>query len=130
MASPGTLAGVLQLMQQEPGRWLPVAGATEVMVLFSAGKLPTRRFVNLWNLAELRTIRVDADSISIGGGCTFSQIRQHPAVQQHFPLLAQAALDGRLKLDELITARIKLEQVNEGFDALKRGAAIRSVVVF
>jgi len=47
-----------------------------------------------------------------------------------FPMLAQAALDGRLLLDELITARIGLEQVNEGFDALKRGAAIRSVVVF
>jgi len=47
-----------------------------------------------------------------------------------FPMLAQAALDGRLRLDDLITARIALEQVNEGFDALRRGAAIRSVVVF
>ena len=46
-----------------------------------------------------------------------------------FPMLAQAALDGRLRLDELITARISLEQVNDGFDALKRGAAIRGVVV-
>jgi S-(hydroxymethyl)glutathione dehydrogenase/alcohol dehydrogenase len=46
-----------------------------------------------------------------------------------FPMLAQAALDGRLKLDQLITARISLEQVNEGFDALRRGAAIRSVVM-
>jgi len=45
-------------------------------------------------------------------------------------MLAQAALDGRLQLDELITARIALEQVNEGFDALRRGAAIRSVVAF
>ncbi|WP_454629171.1 Zn-dependent alcohol dehydrogenase [Bradyrhizobium cenepequi] len=47
-----------------------------------------------------------------------------------FPMLVQAALDGRLKLDQLITARISLEQVNEGFEALRRGAAIRSVVVF
>ncbi|WP_407174828.1 Zn-dependent alcohol dehydrogenase [Bradyrhizobium sp. STM 3562] len=47
-----------------------------------------------------------------------------------FPMLAQAALAGRLKLDELITARISLEEVNEGFEALRRGAAIRSVVVF
>ncbi|MCA6107437.1 Zn-dependent alcohol dehydrogenase [Bradyrhizobium cenepequi] len=46
-----------------------------------------------------------------------------------FPMLAQAALDGRLKLDQLITARISLEQVNEGFEALRRGAAIRSVVM-
>jgi S-(hydroxymethyl)glutathione dehydrogenase / alcohol dehydrogenase len=47
-----------------------------------------------------------------------------------FPMLARAALDGRLHLEEMITARIALEQVNEGFDALKRGAAIRSVVMF
>ncbi|MGX9424518.1 MULTISPECIES: Zn-dependent alcohol dehydrogenase [Bradyrhizobium] len=46
-----------------------------------------------------------------------------------FPMLAQAALDGRLKLDQLITARISLEDVNAGFEALRRGAAIRSVVL-
>ena len=47
-----------------------------------------------------------------------------------FPILARAALDGRLNLADLITARISLEQVNEGFDALRRGEAIRSVVLF
>lgn len=50
--------------------------------------------------------------------------------RRDFPMLAQAALDGRLRLEELISARIPLDQVNEGFDALRRGAAIRSVVVF
>jgi S-(hydroxymethyl)glutathione dehydrogenase / alcohol dehydrogenase len=47
-----------------------------------------------------------------------------------FPLLAQAYLDGRLKLDEMISAHIGLEQINEGFAALKRGGTIRSVVMF
>jgi S-(hydroxymethyl)glutathione dehydrogenase/alcohol dehydrogenase len=47
-----------------------------------------------------------------------------------FPLLAQAYLDGRLKLDELITGRIALDEINEGFAALKSGEAIRSVVTF
>jgi S-(hydroxymethyl)glutathione dehydrogenase / alcohol dehydrogenase len=50
--------------------------------------------------------------------------------QRDFPMLARAALDGRLNLADLITARISLEQVNEGFDALRRGEAIRSVVLF
>jgi S-(hydroxymethyl)glutathione dehydrogenase / alcohol dehydrogenase len=49
---------------------------------------------------------------------------------QDFHLLAQAYLDGRLKLDELITDRIGLAQINEGFAALKRGETVRSVVVF
>ena len=47
-----------------------------------------------------------------------------------FPLLARAYLDGRLLLDELITQRIRLAEINEGFAALKSGRAIRSVITF
>jgi S-(hydroxymethyl)glutathione dehydrogenase/alcohol dehydrogenase len=47
-----------------------------------------------------------------------------------FPLLARAYLDGKLFLDELITRRIKLDEINDGFAALKAGEAIRSVVMF
>lgn len=47
-----------------------------------------------------------------------------------FPRLAQAWVDGRLKLDELITKRIRLEDINQGFDDLRHGRAIRSVIVF
>jgi len=45
-----------------------------------------------------------------------------------FPLLAQSYLDGRLMLDEMITARIGLGAINDGFSALRSGQAIRSVV--
>jgi S-(hydroxymethyl)glutathione dehydrogenase/alcohol dehydrogenase len=47
-----------------------------------------------------------------------------------FPLLAQSYLDGKLKLDELITARLTLDKINDGFAAMARGEGIRSVVVF
>jgi S-(hydroxymethyl)glutathione dehydrogenase / alcohol dehydrogenase len=47
-----------------------------------------------------------------------------------FPLLAQAYLDGRLMLDELITQRIRLPAINDGFAALRSGQAIRTVVMF
>jgi Zn-dependent alcohol dehydrogenase len=39
-------------------------------------------------------------------------------------------LSGKLRLDELISARIGLDDVSEGYEALKRGAAARSVIVF
>jgi S-(hydroxymethyl)glutathione dehydrogenase/alcohol dehydrogenase len=50
--------------------------------------------------------------------------------RRDFPLLARAYLDGSLKLDELISRRIGLDQINDGFAALKRGETIRSVVMF
>jgi S-(hydroxymethyl)glutathione dehydrogenase / alcohol dehydrogenase len=50
--------------------------------------------------------------------------------RRDFPLLARAYLDGELMLDELISRRIKLDEINDGFAALKRGETIRSVVIF
>jgi S-(hydroxymethyl)glutathione dehydrogenase/alcohol dehydrogenase len=48
---------------------------------------------------------------------------------QDFPLLARAYLDGRLNLDDMIPARIRLEDINDGFAALKRGETVRSVIM-
>ena len=49
--------------------------------------------------------------------------------KRDFPWLVEQYLEGRLNLDDLITDRIPLERINEGFDALARGAGIRTVVV-
>jgi S-(hydroxymethyl)glutathione dehydrogenase/alcohol dehydrogenase len=46
------------------------------------------------------------------------------------PRLIEFYLQGRLKLDEMVSARIPLERINDGFDALKRGGIARSVIVF
>ena len=39
-------------------------------------------------------------------------------------------LDGRLRLDEMISSRIRLDEVNEGFDRMRNGEAARQVIVF
>jgi len=39
-------------------------------------------------------------------------------------------LQGRLKLDELVSRRIGLDEVNDGFDAMKAGEVARSVIMF
>lgn len=50
--------------------------------------------------------------------------------RRDFPWLAEEYLKGRLKLDELITNRIRLDQINDGFASLARGEGIRTVVIF
>ncbi|MDX1384648.1 MAG: zinc-binding dehydrogenase, partial [Thermoanaerobaculia bacterium] len=39
-------------------------------------------------------------------------------------------LDGRLKLDEMISSRIGLADVNEAFDRMRKGEVARQVIVF
>lgn len=87
------------------------------------------------NVVWLGKVNVDAD-VAFRWGSLMQEKRivrssyggARPA--QDFPLMCRAYLDGTLKLDEMISARIGLEQINEGFAALKRGETIRSVVMF
>ena len=37
---------------------------------------------------------------------------------------------GRLRVDRLITHRLELDEINEGFDRLAAGEAVRQVIVF
>lgn len=46
------------------------------------------------------------------------------------PKLVELYRDGRLKLDELITGRYRLDEINEAFASVNRGAALRNVVMF
>ncbi len=46
------------------------------------------------------------------------------------PQLVTMYKAGRLKLDELITARYPLQQINEAIAAVKRGEALRNVIIF
>jgi S-(hydroxymethyl)glutathione dehydrogenase / alcohol dehydrogenase len=39
-------------------------------------------------------------------------------------------MDGKLELDPLITHRLSLDQVNEGFEMMRNGTSLRSVILF
>jgi Zn-dependent alcohol dehydrogenase len=47
-----------------------------------------------------------------------------------FPRLARLYLAGRLPMDSLISHRIRLDEVNDAFDAMRSGERTRSVIVF
>ena len=91
LVSPGNLQSALSLLSREPAQWLPIAGGTDVMVLYSAGKLPNQKLIDIWNIPELRQIEVSSDAIRIGAACTYTALRQHEILSREFPLLAMAA---------------------------------------
>jgi S-(hydroxymethyl)glutathione dehydrogenase/alcohol dehydrogenase len=46
------------------------------------------------------------------------------------PKIVDWYMDGKIDIDSLITHRLPLERINEGFDLMKAGESIRSVVVY
>jgi CO/xanthine dehydrogenase FAD-binding subunit len=89
--APGTLAAVLDLIASSPGEWTPIAGGTELMVAFAAGRLSANKLVSLWDVKELRFIETLPESVVIGAGTTFSDLRGSAIVAAEFPLLDRAA---------------------------------------
>jgi CO/xanthine dehydrogenase FAD-binding subunit len=93
METPRDLAAALSRMAAEPGVWRAFAGGTDLMVLLEAGKLPHRKFLNIWNLAELRGIAVTAEHVTLGALTTYSEVRRHDILAREFPSLCRAALE-------------------------------------
>jgi len=51
-------------------------------------------------------------------------------IRRDIPRLFELYLQGQLKLDELITRTYTLDQINEGYDAMRAGENIRGVILF
>jgi len=91
LISPGSLSAVLALLAEQPNTWTPIAGGTELMVQFAAGRLAARRLVNINGLPDLMQVTVAADEIIIGAGVNYTTIRNHVEISRDLPLLARAA---------------------------------------
>jgi S-(hydroxymethyl)glutathione dehydrogenase/alcohol dehydrogenase len=72
--------------------------------------------VNVWELLFDRVLR----------GCMLGSNRFRIDIPRWLDLYRQ----GRLQLDEFITARIALEGINAGYAAMERGEGVRSIIMF
>lgn len=89
--SPRTLAEAYQLLAQEQGRIKVLAGGTDLMVSLHARTECPPAYLNVWPLAELRGIAETNESVRIGALTTYTQLMRSTPVQQHAPILAEAA---------------------------------------
>lgn len=89
--APRDLAEVLTLLGREPGTWRVFAGGTDLMVLMEAGKLPSARYLSLWNVSELRGVIAGADAVAIGALTTYTDVLRDETLASEFPLLGAAA---------------------------------------
>ncbi len=91
LTAPGNLAAVLDLIAAAPGEWTAIAGGTELMVAYAAGRLSATKLVSLWGVPELHFIEARTDTVAIGAGITFCDLRKDAIIGAEFPLVAKAS---------------------------------------
>jgi CO/xanthine dehydrogenase FAD-binding subunit len=69
----------------------PIAGGTDVMVLFEAGKLAHKKWISIRELRNLRFIDITPCHVTLGALTTYTDIRRSEILAAEFPLMAQAA---------------------------------------
>ncbi len=82
------------------------------------GMIPVGTKIELHGVDFLRERRIQ--------GCMMGSNR----FRTDMPRLIEFFMQGRLHLKEMVSARIKLEDINQGFEALKAGGIARNVIVF
>jgi len=90
---PISMREALDAYASDPGRIIPFAGGTDV---FTAAKGsphvdPEKRYLCLNRLQDLKTIETCAQDLWIGAAVTLSELLASPLIQEHAPLLSQAA---------------------------------------
>ncbi|MBO0763237.1 MAG: 4-hydroxybenzoyl-CoA reductase subunit beta [Hyphomicrobiaceae bacterium] len=88
--SPRTLAEVLAARQAHPHARL-LGGGTDLVVNIRRGIEAPSVLIETMRVAELRTIKADANGLDIGASATAAEISRHPGVVEHYPVVAQAA---------------------------------------
>jgi CO/xanthine dehydrogenase FAD-binding subunit len=69
----------------------PIAGGTDVMVLFESGKLAHKKWQSIRGIPELRSIDMTDDYVTLGALTTYTDVRRSALLAAEFPLMAQAA---------------------------------------
>jgi xanthine dehydrogenase small subunit len=87
---PRRLEEALTLLSENPGL-TPVAGGTDLYVLLNFGTLQGTRFLDVWELDELRDIHDTGGLIRIGALASYTSLIRSRAVRARLPMLVAAA---------------------------------------
>ena len=88
--TPRSLRDALRMLDAE-GPLVPMAGCTDLYVALNFGTLKATRFLNLWELDELRRIAIRGGVLSIGALSTYTSIIRSRTAQARIPMLVAAA---------------------------------------
>ena len=88
--NPRTVDEVIAARAANPGS-MPLGGGTDLVVNIRRGIVAPEVLIDMNRVQELHAIRADEKSLELGASVRLSEIAEHPAINRHYPVLAQAA---------------------------------------
>ena len=124
-----TVDDALAALRSDPSR-VPIAGGTDIYVGLNFGTLQTRRFLDVWQLADLKQIRVRDDLLSIGALAPYTAIIRSQLVQDRLGMLVSAAREtGGIQIQNRGTLGGNIANASPAADSLPVLLAADAVVV-
>jgi 4-hydroxybenzoyl-CoA reductase subunit beta len=87
---PTTLSELTHARASHPNSAM-LGGGTDLIVNIRRGIVAPPVLIDTNAVAELKTIKADAQALEIGAAVTLTELAQHSQVMAHYPVLAQAA---------------------------------------
>jgi S-(hydroxymethyl)glutathione dehydrogenase/alcohol dehydrogenase len=103
-------------------------GATVQQTVAMTGKGGTAVLVGVVPIGE--SVPLHAADITLQEKRVVGSMMGSNRFRLDMPRYVDFYLDGRLRLDEMISARLPLDGVNDAFDGMRRGEVARSLLVF
>lgn len=129
LLQPHSLRDALALLAGT-GVPVPLAGATDLYVALNAGTLQAQRFLNLWQIPELRQIRQQDQVLSIGALATFTGLIRSSLVKRRLPMLVAAAREvGGVQIQNRATIGGNVANASPAGDSLPVLAVAEATVV-
>jgi len=103
--TPQSLVEACQIAASEGQTAQIIAGGTDLLQALKYRLKSPRLLIDISSLSELQTIDYSRQKgVTIGSLVTLRQLAEHPAIRDHYPLLAQAALSmGSVQLQAMGT---------------------------
>lgn len=129
LLQPHSLRDALALLAGT-GVPVPMAGATDLYVALNAGTLQAQRFLNLWQVPQLRRIEQRDEVLSIGALATFTGLIRSSLVKRRLPMLVAAAREvGGVQIQNRATIGGNVANASPAGDSLPVLAVAQAEVV-
>jgi CO/xanthine dehydrogenase FAD-binding subunit len=126
---PRTITEAAQLLANFQGEARVIAGGTDLMLDLGKGKIAPRCFVSTDRIDGLNQISLEDDFVVIGAAVTFANLKDHPYINQHVHVLADAARSvGSLSIQNAATLAGNIVNAMPAADGVMASVALEAEV--